>query len=75
VQTKKITKVPVILVGSSFWSGMKSWIKEVMLEEHQNINPVDLDLMPIVDAPEEVVTIIDEFYADKGEELSPNYEL
>lgn len=75
VQTKKITKVPVILVGSAFWSGMKSWIKEVMLEEHQNINPVDLDLMPIVDAPEEVVAIIDKFYADKGEELSPNYEL
>lgn len=75
VQTKKITKVPIILVGSSFWSGMKNWIRDVMLEANQNVNPADLDLMPIVDNPSEVVSIIDQFYADKGEELSPNYEL
>lgn len=75
VQTKKITQVPIILVGTEFWGGMKEWIKQVMLEQHHNINPDDLDLMPIVDAPEDVVAIIDQFYADKGEELSPNYEL
>ncbi|NRA47900.1 MAG: TIGR00730 family Rossman fold protein [Phaeodactylibacter sp.] len=75
VQTKKITKVPIILVGSAFWGGMKHWIEEVMLNQHHNINPDDLDLLPIVDNPEEVVAIIDEFYSNKGEELSPNYEL
>ncbi|MBV6654647.1 MAG: TIGR00730 family Rossman fold protein [Mameliella sp.] len=75
VQTKKITKVPIILVGSAFWGGMKHWIEEVMLNQHHNINPDDLDLLPIVDNPEEVVALIDEFYSNKGEELSPNYEL
>ena len=74
VQTKKITTVPVVLVGNEFWGGLKGWIEEVMLEQH-NINPADLDLMPIVDKAEEVVDIIDTFYAEKGEELGPNYEL
>lgn len=75
VQTHKITKVPVVLVGSDFWGGLKGWIESVMLEQHQNINPADLDLMPIVDEPAEVVRIIDEFYRGKDEELGPNYEL
>ncbi|TXB64117.1 LOG family protein [Phaeodactylibacter luteus] len=75
VQTRKISKVPIILVGSQFWNGMKEWIRNVMLEQNHNINPDDLDLMPIVDEAEEVVQIIDAFYAERGEELSPNYEL
>ena len=75
VQTKKITKVPVVLVGSQFWGGLRGWIKEMMLEQQHNINPPDLDLMPVVDKAEEVVQIIDSFYATKGEELRPNYEL
>ena len=44
MQTKKITPVPVILVGSAFWSGLKDWITEVMLEKENNINREDLDL-------------------------------
>jgi uncharacterized protein (TIGR00730 family) len=75
VQTHKIKKVPIILVGSTFWGGLKAWIKATMLENHQNVNPADLDLMPIVDNAEEVVRIIDDFYAEKNEELGPNYEL
>ncbi|MCB9299203.1 MAG: TIGR00730 family Rossman fold protein [Lewinellaceae bacterium] len=75
VQTKKITKVPVVLVGSEFWSGLKDWIKVAMLEQNDNINAEDLDLMPITDSPEEVVRIINEFYAEQGDQLSPNYQL
>ena len=75
VQTNKITKMPIILVGTGFWTGLKSWIKEVMMEQHRNVNPEDMDLMPITDDPEEVVQIINDFYKEKGEELGPNYEL
>ena len=75
VQTGKITKVPVILVGKAFWTGLKDWIKTVMLEEENNISPKDLDLMPIVDSPEEVIQIINDFYAERVRELGPNYEL
>jgi len=76
IQTKKITAVPVILVGSDFWTGMKDWIEKVMLG-HGNINADDLDLIPIVDTPEEVTDIINKFYnsGSDGANLSPNYEL
>jgi uncharacterized protein (TIGR00730 family) len=74
VQTNKISKLPIVLVGSEFWTGLKGWIQETMLGAG-NISPIDLDLMPIVDKPEEVIEIIKTFYQDKEGELSPNYEL
>ena len=75
IQTKKITPVPVILVGTKYWSGLQNWIQEVMLEGEHNINPVDMDLMPLTDDPEEVVRIINDFYSQRASELMPNYEL
>lgn len=73
-QTKKIKPIPVILVGKDFWTGLKDWIENTMLEAG-NINPEDLDLMPIVDEPEEVMAIIKDFYEEKAGRLEPNYEL
>ena len=76
IQTEKITKVPVVLVGSDFWKGMKDWIKKVMYEEFGNISEKDLDLIPIVDTADAAVKIICDFY--KGEDpgvLAPNYDL
>ncbi len=75
VQTGKIRKVPIVLVGSAYWTGLKDWIKEVMLERESNVNIDDLDLMPITDSPEEVVQIIAKFYNQSAAALSPNYEL
>ena len=75
IQTKKITKVPVVLMGSDFWGGMRDWIKNVMLEQAHNISPDDMDLLPIVDTPEEVVTIINNFYDKEDSALTPNFEL
>lgn len=76
VQTKKITKVPIVLVGSEFWSGMKDWIVNTMLEKENNISKKDLDLIPVTDDIEEVVNIINDFYeGDKDNTLKPNYEL
>jgi len=77
IQTGKITKVPIVLVGSDFWTGMKDWIQNVMLEQAKNVSPDDLDLIPIVDKPEEVVEIINKFYSSGGDDanLKPNYEL
>ncbi len=76
IQTKKISRVPVILVGSEFWGGMKNWIVNTMLGEQKNISASDLDLMPIIDDPDEVVKYISDFYAGDGKnQLKPNYEL
>jgi len=70
IQTNKIEKFPIILVGSEFWQGLVDWIKTVMLDAG-NISEHDLDLIKIVDTEEEVVDIIDAFY--KGHQLSPNF--
>jgi len=75
VQTHKITRMPIVLVGEGFWSGLKKWVQDVMLGQYNNINSEDLDLMPITDSPEEVVQIINDFYTEKGQQLGPNYEL
>ncbi len=76
VQTKKITKLPIVLFGSEFWSGMKQWIKDAMLDKEHTISPGDLNLIPITDEVDEVVDIIAKFYAgDHAGLLKPNYEL
>lgn len=75
IQTHKITPVPVILVGSEFWTGMKDWITKVMLEEHGNISPKDIDLIPVVDTPAEVMDIIKAYYDVGSGELQPNFVL
>ena len=70
IQTNKIEKFPIILVGSEFWEGLVDWIKDTMLKAG-NISEHDLDLVRLVDTKEEVVQIIDAFY--KGHQLSPNF--
>ncbi len=75
IQTDKITKVPVMLVGTDFWKGLKDWIKNVMLDQQGNISPDDMDLIPIVDTPEEIVKIITDFYGASPNELKPNFQL
>lgn len=75
IQTKKISPVPVVLVGQNFWSGLKSWIIGTMLEKENNINATDLDLFKITDDPDEVVKYINDFYGDSKAELQPNYQL
>ena len=71
MQTNKIDKVPVILMGIDFWGGLIDWIKKTMLEKYSNISPKDLDLIHVTDNPDEVVTIINDFYAQST--LRPNF--
>ena len=71
IQTHKIGRFPIVLVGSDFWNGLIDWIKKVMLEEEQNISPEDLDLFAVVDTAEEAVAHIDDFYSKYL--LKPNF--
>ena len=75
IQTKKISRVPVVLVGSEFWGGLKEWVTTVMLEQYQNIHREDLDLFPIIDEPDGVVEYILDFYSGEANQLKPNLEL
>jgi uncharacterized protein (TIGR00730 family) len=65
VATGKITKFPVVLVGSSYWSGLVGWLREKVLAEG-NIHPEELDLIQVADDPEEVVRIIKKAHAEAG---------
>jgi uncharacterized protein (TIGR00730 family) len=71
IQTKKIGKFPIILVGREFWSGLLEWIKTVMIDKEHNANIEDLSLIKIVDTEDEVVEALDNFY--KKYNLSPNF--
>lgn len=71
IQTDKIDKFPLILVGTEYWSGLLAWIKEHLLDASNNISPKDLDLVHLVDTEEEVITILNEFYNEY--KLSPNF--
>ena len=70
IQTKKIGKFPIVLVGRKFWSGLIDWIKNTMITEG-TISPNDLDLISIVDTEDEVLDVINTFY--KKYSLSPNF--
>ncbi len=71
IQTEKIGKFPIILVGTDYWKGLIQWIKEVMLKEEKNINAEDLDLFVLVDTAKDAVSQIDKFYSKYL--LSPNF--
>ena len=71
MQTKKINKRPVVLIGSEYWGGLIDWIKATMLAKENNVAEGDMDLIKVVDSAQEAYDAIDDFY--KSHELSPNY--
>ena len=71
IQTHKIGKFPIILVGKKFWSGLVDWIKETLLDSYHNISKEDIDLINIVDTDDEVIEILNKFYEKYN--LEPNF--
>ncbi len=71
IQTHKIGKFPIILVGTDFWKGLMDWVKNTLLDTFANISTTDLDLVHLVDTEDEVIEILDNFYKHSG--LSPNF--
>jgi uncharacterized protein (TIGR00730 family) len=70
VQTEKVNKFPIILVGKSYWEGLYQWIKDTLVEQ-QAISPEDLDLVEMVDTEDEVIQILTHFYTQFT--ISPNF--
>jgi len=70
IQTKKIGRFPIIMVGEDYWKGLIEWIKNTMLAEG-NVSPEDLELFSVVDTADEAVNLIVEFYSKYL--LSPNF--
>ena len=58
VQTNKIPKVPIILVGSEFWKPLDEFIENHLLEKNKTINKKDFLLYQIIDNDEKILEII-----------------
>ena len=65
VQTRMIRPMPIILVHSAYWSGLMDWIRGTLVAEKM-IDPEDVDLIQLVDRPEEVVKAIFDHYEKRG---------
>lgn len=70
IQTEKVTRFPIILVGSSYWAGLLDWIKDTLLNK-KNINPEDMSLIEVVDTAQEVKHCLEQFYSH--ENFKPNF--
>jgi len=65
IQTRKSRKIPIILVHRPFWQGLLDWLRERLVAEGM-INAEDLDLVQVIDEPEEVVEAIFKHYERRG---------
>ena len=71
IQTRKITRFPVVLVGKEFWKGMVAWLENTVLAQAHNISEQDMFLFSVVDTADEAVAYISDFY--KQHLLRPNF--
>jgi len=71
IQTHKIGKFPIILVGKSYWGGLMDWLRQTVQVTESNISPEDLDLLQVVDTAADAVQVIEDFYSRFV--LSPNF--
>jgi len=60
IQTKRVKSFPVILMGREYWQGLLDWLKDSMVQKNM-ILPFDLDMIQLIDEPEEVVKHIKKY--------------
>ena len=71
IQTSKIKQIPIILVGTSFWSGLVDWLKQTLLAQNNTISEGDLDLFSCVDTADEVIDLLKQYYSNT--DTGPNF--
>ena len=65
IQTRKTAAIPLILVGTPFWTGLIDWFRDRLIGEGM-ISPEDIDLIRIIDEPERIVAAIFDHYEARG---------
>jgi len=65
VQTGKTRRIPIILMGSAYWSGLLEWFRRHLVAEGM-IDAADLDLLQIIDEPQAIVDAIFRYYETRG---------
>lgn len=70
IQTRKIEKIPIVLIGTEYWGGLVDWIEKTLL--HMGlISPEDMELFHVTDDYKEAVDLVCDYYKEK--EPSPNF--
>ena len=70
IQTNKSPRMPIILVGSTFWQGLLDWFKARLVSEGM-VGPEDMNLIQVIDEPDQVVAAIFKYYERRGFERLP----
>ncbi|MCG3177710.1 MAG: hypothetical protein BIFFINMI_00029 [Phycisphaerae bacterium] len=68
IQTHKIARFPVVLIGSEFWNGLVDWLSETMLVRHETISPEDLLLFEVTDDLDRAVEVVSRCLLDENVE-------
>jgi uncharacterized protein (TIGR00730 family) len=69
IQTKRMPRFPVILVGKAYWQTMMDWVDKTILAE-KCVSQEDLDIVQIVDTPEQVLKVVKDFYAKEKRKIN-----
>lgn len=71
IQTKKIAKFPIVLVGKDYWKGLVEWIENTMFKKEKNISEEDMKLYYLADTADDAVSYINKFYSEYV--MKPNF--
>ncbi|HNA83042.1 MAG TPA: TIGR00730 family Rossman fold protein [Thiobacillaceae bacterium] len=71
VQTGKTRRIPIILMQSAFWTGLVDWFRDTLVREGM-IDPADLELIQVIDDPDQVVAAIFRHYETRG--FQPSFQ-
>ena len=74
MQTLKVDRYPLILMGSEFWKDLLSWIEDTMLEQYSHISTSDMELFKLTDDPAEAVQIIEDYHRARDEAMAAGEE-
>jgi len=69
IQTGKVPRIPIILVGSAFWGGMMEWFRVTLVNEGM-VSPEDMHLIQVIDEPEVIIESIFKHYATRGFDIT-----
>jgi len=70
IQTHKLVRFPIVLVGKDYWGGLLEWLNNKVLD-HNNIKAEDLNIFTLVDDAQSAVNVIEEYYNKYA--LKPNF--
>ena len=70
IQTHKLVRFPIVMVGTEYWGGLVDWIKNQVVAS-RNISPEDMNIFTLVDDAQSAVNVIEEYYNKYA--LKPNF--